>query len=149
MSLVEFKICSCRMSLCFFLARVMSLRPLSHVEFKKQQCRPVTNSQCRMSILRNAHVAVSNLGVEGHKGLQTYKYKPFDALGAPGTSITNTCHLMCLMTFWSLGITIVRCIRRIINKKWSLKSILSCFSDCQPVSDLGQYVRPSSARENL
>ena len=44
----------------------MSLRPLSHVEFKKPQCRPVTNSQCCMSILRNAHVAVLNLGVEGH-----------------------------------------------------------------------------------
>ena len=44
----------------------MSLRPLSHVKFKKQQCRPVTNPQCRMSILANAHVAVLNLGVEGH-----------------------------------------------------------------------------------
>ena len=35
--------------------------PMSHVEFKKRQCRPVTKSPCRMSNLKNGHVTLSIL----------------------------------------------------------------------------------------
>ena len=45
----------------------MTLMPMSHVEFKKHQCRPVTiKSACRMSNLKNGHVALSILRVKGH-----------------------------------------------------------------------------------
>ena len=39
----------------------MVLSPMSHVEFKRKSCHMSLRSPCRMSILRNAHVAVSNL----------------------------------------------------------------------------------------
>ena len=73
MSHVKFKKCQCPLSLEWPCP--MSPLICSRVACRFQEIPHVVSlilflmslgSICRMSILRNAHVAVSNLGVEGH-----------------------------------------------------------------------------------